>query len=210
MDRRPTGKESAFSSASESGPTLQPPPGFPPNRAGTDLNSQHSSAFRGHGAERPSTWKVVARILPRWLMIVAVAGAFYGVLYHYAKLDVMTKTQKRVLNGLLTGLSIGLGVAVAASLDGMIGDVRWWILSRRFRSRHKVESILQADSMVSLLKLAYRTRRKTIHSAVLGWGFVLLVSCRTVHDFRLGLITDSKLGTGSASYCGFNRLMLLH
>ncbi|KAK7991892.1 hypothetical protein PG996_013095 [Apiospora saccharicola] len=170
MDRRPTGKESASSSASEYGPTLQPP-GFPPSRADTDLNSQHSSAFRGHGAERPSTWKVIAKILPRWLMIVAVAAAFYGVLEHYAKLDVMTKTQKRVLNGLLTGLSIGLGVAVAASLDGMIGDVRWWILSRRFRSRHKVESILQADSMVSLLKLAYRTRRKTIHSAVLGWGW---------------------------------------
>lgn len=207
MDRQPTGKENAFSS--ESGHTLEPPPGLRPGRADTDLNSQHSQAFRGHGAERPSTWKVVAKILPRWLMIVAVAAAFYGVLNHYAALDVMTKTQKRVLNGLLTGLSIGLGVAVAASLDGMIGDVRWWILSRRFRSRHKVESILQADSMVSLLKLAWRTRRKTIHSAVLGWGFVLLVS-RTLYDFRLGLITDSKLRTGSASYCGFNRLMLLH
>ncbi|KAK7931345.1 hypothetical protein PG985_002057 [Apiospora marii] len=189
MDRHPTGKENAFSS--ESGPILEPPPGLRPGRADTDLNSQHSQAFRGHGAERPSTWKVVAKILPRWLMIVAVAAAFYGVLLHYAALDVMTKTQKRVLNGLLTGLSIGLGVAVAASLDGMIGDLRWWILSRRFRSRHKVESILQADSMVSLLKLAWRTRRKTIHSAVLGWGFVLLGAQVTVASIGLCYSTDT-------------------
>ncbi|KAK8084913.1 hypothetical protein PG997_006184 [Apiospora hydei] len=173
MDRRPTGRENI--SSSDSGLAHEGPPALRPARTGTaPSSSPSSSAFRGHGAEKPSTWKVVAKILPRWLMIVAVSFSFYGILYHYSRLPVFTKTDKRVFNGLSTGISIGLGVAVASSLDGMVGDLRWWILSRRFRSRHKVESILQADSMMSLLKLAYRTRRKSIHSAVFFWGFLIL------------------------------------
>ncbi|KAK7942898.1 uncharacterized protein PG986_012011 [Apiospora aurea] len=192
MDRRPTGRENI--SSSDSGLAHEGPPALRPARTGTALSSSPStSGFRGHGAEKPSTWKVVAKILPRWLMIVAVSFSFYGILYHYSRLPVFTKTDKRVFNGLSTGISIGLGVAVASSLDGMVGDLRWWILSRRFRSRHKVESILQADSMMSLLKLAYRTRRKSIHSAVFFWGLLILVS-RTARDFYPGLITDSWRG----------------
>ncbi|KAK8069622.1 hypothetical protein PG994_006238 [Apiospora phragmitis] len=186
MDRRPTEREDPFSS--DSGPAHEAPPGYRPGRTDTAQLSTSPSSFRGHGAEKPSTWKVVAKILPRWLMIVAVAFSFYGVLYHYSHLPVFTKTDKRVFNGLSTGISIGLGVAVASSLDGMVGDLRWWILSRRFRSRHKVESILQADSMVSLLKLAYRTRRKSIHTAVLLWG---LGSQVTVASIGLCYSTDT-------------------
>ncbi|KAK8121116.1 hypothetical protein PG999_005236 [Apiospora kogelbergensis] len=167
MDLRSGGRE--HDASSDSGRAEQLLPEYRPHPS-----SSAPPPLRGHGATRPSTWKVVAKILPRWMMIVVIAFIFYGVLLHYQGLAVMTNTQKRVFNGATTGLSIGFGIAVATSLDGMVGDLRWWILSRRFRSRHKVENILQADSMMSLLKLAWRTRRKSIHIAVLLWGLVLL------------------------------------
>ncbi|KAK8879477.1 hypothetical protein PGQ11_000771 [Apiospora arundinis] len=186
MDRRYGGRENT----SDSDLNQQPHSEYRPNRSGPDPSPP--SSFRGHGAEKPSTWKVVAKILPRWLMIVVIAFIFYGVLVYYQGLPVMTKTQKRIFNSASTGLSIGLGIAVASSLDGMVGDLRWWILSRRFRSRHKVENILQADSLVPLLKLAYRTRRKSIHIAVLLWGLMLLGSQVAVASIGLCYSTDAN------------------
>ncbi|KAI9162860.1 hypothetical protein HJFPF1_04455 [Paramyrothecium foliicola] len=58
----------------------------------------------------------------------------------------------------------------------MVGDLRWWILSRRYRPLHEVERILQADSVTHLIGLAFRSRRLFVHLVVSLWIVVIIGS----------------------------------
>lgn len=69
---------------------------------------------------------------------MAVIVSIYVVIWVYSSKPVMSQTTKRQYNALITGLSIALGIAVASSLNHMVAELRWWILSRRYRSKSKV------------------------------------------------------------------------
>ena len=94
--------------------------------------------FRGLRATRKSRKKVLLKDFQRWLITVAIIGAIYALLLAFSTIPVMTNTTKRLFNTIITGLLIILGIATASSLDGMVGDLRWWILSQRHRSKCKV------------------------------------------------------------------------
>lgn len=94
--------------------------------------------FRGLRASRKSRKKVILKVFLRWLITLAIIGAIYAVLLAFSAMHVMTKATKKLFNTLITALLIMLGLAIASSLDGMIGELRWWILSQRYRSRSKV------------------------------------------------------------------------
>ncbi|OBS16055.1 hypothetical protein FPOA_12683 [Fusarium poae] len=76
----------------------------------------------------------------------------------------------------ITGLTIALGLAFASSLDKLAKDTRWWILSRRQRSRRKVEAILEAENILAVLRIAFTSRRITIHITALSWFLVFVAS----------------------------------
>jgi hypothetical protein len=103
----------------------------------------------------------------------------------------MSKTKKRQFNAIMTGLSIALGFSITSSLNAMVGNLRWWILSRRYRSRRKVELILQADSMTHLIKMAYKSHRPSIHVAVLLWVLVIIGSQIAVASLGFCFSTDT-------------------
>ncbi|KAH7021396.1 uncharacterized protein B0I36DRAFT_393751 [Microdochium trichocladiopsis] len=137
-------------------------------------NQDVSTQPLGLAAGRRPFANVAVRCLARWLVTAAVVGAMAGILFHYASKPVMDSEGKRIFNTLITGLSIGLGLAITSSLDDMIRDLRWCLLARRHRSRRKVERILQADKITNLLQLALTSHRLTIHGAVTAWIILLL------------------------------------
>ncbi|KAH7137755.1 hypothetical protein EDB81DRAFT_901335 [Dactylonectria macrodidyma] len=86
----------------------------------------------------------------------------------------MSTTTKREFNALITGLSIALGLSIARGLNEMIGILRWWILSRRYRSLRKIELILQAESVWHVILLACQTRSFRIYASTLFWLLLTL------------------------------------
>ncbi|KAI9167893.1 hypothetical protein HJFPF1_04034 [Paramyrothecium foliicola] len=132
--------------------------------------------IHGLRAKKPSAKRIVLKVLLRWLLTVALALAIMGVILYYSSQRIMSRSMKREFNSIVTGLSIALALALVSSLDGMVSELRWWVLSRRRRSRRKVEMILKVDSIVHLIMLASRSRRYSIHAAVTSWMIIVLLS----------------------------------
>jgi hypothetical protein len=131
---------------------------------------------RGLIAHKRTLLQIILTFLPRWLLTFCIAASIFGTLSYYASLDVMSQASKRGFNAIITGLSILQGLVLVASLNRMVGDMRWWVLSRRFRSRRKVERILRAESLLHLVALARKSKRPMIYMTVVFWSVVLLVS----------------------------------
>ncbi|KAF6820657.1 hypothetical protein CPLU01_12682 [Colletotrichum plurivorum] len=125
--------------------------------------------FRGLPSTKQTRWKVLGKVFSRWAITVAIIVSVYVVIWVYSTKPVMNQATKRQYNALITGLSIALGLAVASSLNHMVAELRWWILSRRYRSKRKVELILGADNLKHTIMLAARSKRWSIHLAALGW-----------------------------------------
>ena len=105
--------------------------------------------FRGLQANRTATWKYLISIFLRWLLTLLLCLAIWKVLRFYSDdMVIMAKPATRDFNVWITGLTIALGLAFANSLDKLARDTRWWILSRRHRSRRKVQSALPGSSYV--------------------------------------------------------------
>ncbi|KZL82121.1 hypothetical protein CI238_07627 [Colletotrichum incanum] len=117
--------------------------------------------------------------------------SIYVVIWVYSNKTVMNQTTKRQYNALITGLSIALGLAVASSLNHMVAELRWWILSRRYRSKRKVELILQADNLKHTIMLAARSKRWSIHLAALGWLILTIGSQVGLAAIGLCYATDT-------------------
>jgi hypothetical protein len=135
-----------------------------------------SHSLHGICARKEPIRKTAVKILSRFTITALISAAMFVTLVHYSNKAVMPKNSKYRFNAIITGLSIALGLAIAKSLSVMIGDLRWWILSQRYRSKHDVELILQAESTTRLVKLAVKSRRISIYIGVVLWLLVVFVS----------------------------------
>ncbi|RGP71289.1 hypothetical protein FSPOR_3410 [Fusarium sporotrichioides] len=133
--------------------------------------------FRGLQASRTATWKYLVSVFLRWLVTLLLSLAIWGILWFYSDaMIIMARPATRDFNVWITGLTIALGLAFAGSLNKLAKDTRWWILSRRHRSRRKVEAILEAENVLAILRMAFSSRRITIHVTALSWFLVFLAS----------------------------------
>src|SRR6478735_4329487 len=95
--------------------------------------------FRGLLATRTATWRYLVGVVLRWVITLLLSLAIWQVLWFYsANLVIMGDGAKREFNVWITGLTIALGLSLASSLDKLVKDLRWWILSGRYGSRRKV------------------------------------------------------------------------
>ncbi|GKU14136.1 unnamed protein product, partial [Fusarium langsethiae] len=133
--------------------------------------------FRGLQASRTATWKYLISVFLRWLVTLLLSLAIWGILWFYSDaMVIMARPATRDFNVWITGLTIALGLEFAGSLNKLAKDTRWWILSRRHRSRRKVEAILEAENVLAVLRIAFSSRRITIHVTALSWFLVFLAS----------------------------------
>lgn len=103
-----------------------------------DENRAVGRRFRALAATRRSRRTSYLKLLGQWATSLVFVIAVYAVVVGYSNKSVVTKAQKRQFNALVTGLLIALGLSTASLLTDLAKDLRWWILSRRYRSRRKV------------------------------------------------------------------------
>ncbi|KAL8388097.1 hypothetical protein RB599_003023 [Gaeumannomyces hyphopodioides] len=139
-------------------------------------SSPSTRQFKGFPAKRPSRKRAVMGLLSRWLVIVVLIASIYTVLISFSSMDVLTRTKKRVFNALITGLSIGLALMTVSIMNGVVSDLRWWILSRRHRSAQKVEGILHAHSLSRVTMLILGSKRPSLLAVAASWLLLALAA----------------------------------
>ncbi|WXC58532.1 hypothetical protein SNK03_004433 [Fusarium graminearum] len=140
------------------------PSQFPPRR------------FQGLPARRRSKVKLWLGLIGKWFVTIIFIVVVYIILVAYALYDVISEIQKKYFNALITGFLIALGLTTMSQLTHSVQDLRWWILSKRPRSRQKVKAILQVHSMSQVLVLAFKSSRWTIHVGVATWVALFLAT----------------------------------
>ncbi|KAM5368982.1 hypothetical protein ACJZ2D_009291 [Fusarium nematophilum] len=155
---------------------LQPNPSRSDKSAEKHHDSPQKLRFRGLPARRRSRPKLWLGVLGKWLITVVLIVVIYVILIGYSDHEVISEKQKRYFNALITGFLIALGLTTMSQLTSSVSDLRWWILSRRARSRTKVKAILHASSMTHVLILAFKSSRLSIHLSVIAWIILSLGS----------------------------------
>ncbi|TLS22218.1 uncharacterized protein PpBr36_09978 [Pyricularia pennisetigena] len=147
----------------------------PPSSRGAS-SPEPTDGFKGFPAKRPSLKRAVGAMLSRWVIVLFLIGGIYAVLYTFSSEPVLSKRRKRVFNALITGFSIGLALMVVSFMNKIVGDLRWFILSRRSFSHGKVEAILQAHSLTRIAKLIMSSKRLPVLAVASLWLFIALAA----------------------------------
>ncbi|KAF5561730.1 hypothetical protein FNAPI_3559 [Fusarium napiforme] len=142
----------------------------------TTTPSPPPRTFQGLPARRRSKVKLWLGLIGKWFITVIFIIVVYGILIAYALYDVISEKQKKYFNALITGFLIALGLSTMSQLTHAVQDLRWWILSKRPRSRQKVKAILHVHSMSQVLVLAFKSSRWTIHVGVATWVALFLAT----------------------------------
>ncbi|KAF4437153.1 hypothetical protein F53441_13111 [Fusarium austroafricanum] len=153
-------------------------PMAPLGQGPAQISPSSPSKARSQGllARRRSRLKLWLGLFAKWFITVIFVLVVYIILIRYTNHDVIDKKQKKYFNALITGFLIALGLSTMSQLTSAVSDLRWWILSRRPRSRQKVKAILHVQSMTQVLILAFKSSRWTIHLSVAAWVVLFLSS----------------------------------
>lgn len=117
------------------------PSTFPPRR------------FQGLPARRRSKVKLWLGLIGKWFVTIIFIVVVYIILVAYALYDVISEIQKKYFNALITGFLIALGLTTMSQLTHSVQDLRWWILSKRPRSRQKVSLGQFLNKIVWLIRI---------------------------------------------------------
>jgi hypothetical protein len=89
---------------------------------------------------------------------VALCLAYFGILYAYAAKTRISVPERRVFNALTTGVSLLLGVNLAASLRSYSKLLRWRILAICYRPLETFDLVMGCDSLMNVMKLLWKAR----------------------------------------------------
>ncbi|KAH6695385.1 hypothetical protein F5X68DRAFT_266834 [Plectosphaerella plurivora] len=151
-----------------------------------------SYQFRGSPGRRRSKKAFAYAMLTQWFFILLFIGAMYAVLGSYTRETVLSRSDKRIFNTLVTGVAIALALMTISYMNGLVIELRWWMLSRRYRSRRKVESILHAHSLRRAIALAFTSKRVSIHFYAVGWILLLLASQAGLASLNLCFVLETN------------------
>jgi hypothetical protein len=98
----------------------------------------------------------------QWGVTFFLCGALAGTLrsFQYYFASGMGQNQKHAFNGLITGLSIALGINLASSLRGYAEMMRWRFLASAYRSVQEFELVMQCQSQMKVLRLLWTARTR--------------------------------------------------
>ena len=102
------------------------------------------------GRQRGRLWRLS---IGEFLVTLALCLAIFGLLFGYHRKATLDRDQKRWFNALVTGLSVALGINLAASLRSYAKMLRWRLLAGTYRSLSQFELLLGADSQTNILQL---------------------------------------------------------
>jgi uncharacterized membrane-anchored protein YitT (DUF2179 family) len=131
----------------------------------------------------------------RFTITITLTATLLWTLFAYSKPTVLTESQKRIFNTLVTALSMGLGIAIASSFKQVAINTRWWILSKKKRPLSEVDAILECESLSSLAVLAVKSARNLKPKIVLAcsmWIVINIVSNILQHSASY-MLTQNRL-----------------
>jgi hypothetical protein len=98
----------------------------------------------------------------QWLVTVFLCGALAGTLrsFEYYFTSGLGQKQKHAFNGLITGLSIALGINLASSLRGYAQMMRWRFLASAYRHVQEFELVMQCENQMKVLRLLWTARTR--------------------------------------------------
>ncbi|KIW91242.1 uncharacterized protein Z519_08138 [Cladophialophora bantiana CBS 173.52] len=95
-----------------------------------------------------------------WINTLALCVVYFSILYAYSKKDTINVPQRRVFNALTTGVSLLLGVNLAASLRSYAKLLRWRMLAACYRPLETFDLVMGCDSLLNVIKLLWKARNQ--------------------------------------------------
>ncbi|TGO33286.1 hypothetical protein BHYA_0254g00010 [Botrytis hyacinthi] len=114
-------------------------------------------------------WHILLKSLAQWLITLVLCVAYYSTLTSWHKKGTVTERDKRIFNAITTGFSIALGINITSSLKSMALDARWAILHASKRNLCELDLTLHADSLMSLGKWAFVSKRPMVFGMAISW-----------------------------------------
>ncbi|KIX95359.1 uncharacterized protein Z520_08876 [Fonsecaea multimorphosa CBS 102226] len=93
-----------------------------------------------------------------WFNSLILCVVYFGILYAYSKKQTISVPQRRIFNALTTGVSLLLGVNLAASLRSYAKLLRWRILAACYRPLETFDLVMGCDSLLNVIKLLWKAR----------------------------------------------------
>jgi hypothetical protein len=127
------------------------------------LHDLKNSRLITSDTNRPYIYKRQKRRLWRltigeFLMTVVLCVANFGLLYGWSRHRTINERQKHIFNALSTGLTMLLGLNLAASLRSYAKLLRWRMLAAAYRPLGTFDLVLGCDSQINVLRLLWRAR----------------------------------------------------
>ncbi|EXJ58970.1 hypothetical protein A1O7_06401 [Cladophialophora yegresii CBS 114405] len=119
-------------------------------KRGLDPSSQRQYSQK---RQRQRLWRLT---IGEFLYTVALCLAYFGVLYAYGGKDAISVRERRIFNALVTGVTLLLGVNLAASLRSYAKLLRWRILAICYRPLETFDLVMGCDSLMNVTKLLWK------------------------------------------------------
>ena len=123
-----------------------------PSRSSPGIGSVPSHVDEGNGKADPHDTrynpkeKLTERFLLwgglRWFLAATLSVLYYVVILLHQG-HIVTSGQKSILDALLVGLSVAMGLNIATALKEIATHMRWWFLDTRQTDIHEVSSAHQ-------------------------------------------------------------------
>ncbi|KAA8576175.1 hypothetical protein EYC84_006330 [Monilinia fructicola] len=114
---------------------------------------------------------ILSQGLTRWWITIILCSTYLLVVRVWCQKGTVTEHSKRIFNAITTGISIALGINVASTFKDMASTARWPILHARKSYVDELELTLHADSIRSLCKLAFYSKKPVVIGLVVIWLF---------------------------------------
>lgn len=123
----------------------------------TDENKQSNSA---HYDRHHTRKRLFINCTFQLFVTCAFCAGLVGTLKGFQDRGPLDVRSKRVFNAIVTGLSLGIGINLASSLQSYARMLRWRLLATGWKSLEEFDLILGAESQTKVLRLLWTGRRR--------------------------------------------------
>ena len=95
-----------------------------------------------------------------WFITVILCLAYFLVLYFYDRDKAIDRRHRRIINSLVTGIVLLLGVNLNNSLRSYAKMIRWRFLASGYRSLKEFDLLMGCDSIMNVVSLVSHGRHK--------------------------------------------------
>lgn len=140
---------------------------------GIDTDSLHYSFSPARHNEKAPTdtarpfkyWRQMRRLsrltIGEWLLTAFLCGMMALVLRMYERKKELVLGERHTFNAITTGVSLLIGINLAASLRSYAKLLRWRLLSYTYRPLETFDLVLGCDSLFNILELIWKARNES-------------------------------------------------